>query len=56
VLLSPCITAGTVTSQPYNHYSLLRSVEDNFALPHLGFAGQAGLRPFGSDLLNKPSC
>jgi phosphatidylinositol-3-phosphatase len=56
VLLSPCITAGTVTSQPYNHYSLLRSVEDNFALPHLGFAGQAGLRPFGTDILNKASC
>jgi hypothetical protein len=39
-----------VTQTPYNHYSLLRSIEDLFGLPHLGFAGQAGLTPFGSDL------
>ena len=56
VMLSPCIKAGTVTSDAYNHYSLLRSVEDNFGLPHLGFAGQAGLRPFDAKLLNKPAC
>ena len=56
VLLSPCITPGTVTSQAYNHYSLLRSVEDNFGLPHLGFAQQAGLRPFGTDVISNPSC
>jgi phosphatidylinositol-3-phosphatase len=56
VLLSNCIQPGTVSAQPYNHYSLLRSVEDNFGLPHLGYAGQAGLRPFGTDLLNEPSC
>jgi len=37
---------------PYNHYSLLRSVEDLFRLDHLGYAGQAGLVPFGSDVYN----
>jgi hypothetical protein len=56
VMLSPCIRPGTVTSTPYNHYSLLRSVEDNFGLPHLGFAGKAGLQPFGSNILNKTAC
>jgi phosphatidylinositol-3-phosphatase len=56
VMLSPCIKPGTVTTDPYNHYSLLRSVEDNFGLPHLGFAGQAGLHPFDSKILNKPRC
>jgi phosphatidylinositol-3-phosphatase len=56
VLLSPCIAPGTVTSQAYNHYSMLRSVEDNFGLPHLGFAGQAGLRPFGTDVLSNSAC
>jgi hypothetical protein len=56
VMLSPCITPGTVTTDAYNHYSLLRSVEDNFGLPHLGFAGQAGLQPFDAKLLNKPTC
>jgi hypothetical protein len=35
---------------------MLRSVEDNFGLAHLGYAGQEGLRPFGSDILNNRSC
>jgi hypothetical protein len=56
VLLSPCIKPGTVTSDAYNHYSLLRSFEDNFGLPHLGFAGQAGLQPFDSKVLSNPTC
>ncbi len=56
VVLSPCIRPGTKTDEAYNHYSLLRSVEDNFGLAHLGYAGQDGLRPFGSDVLNKPRC
>ncbi|HWH93320.1 MAG TPA: alkaline phosphatase family protein [Baekduia sp.] len=50
VLLSPFIRPGTTTSYDYNHYSALRWVEDAFALPHLGYAGAAGLRPFGSDV------
>jgi hypothetical protein len=56
VMLSPCIQPGTVTQNDYNHYSLLRSVEDNFGLPHLGYAGQTGLQPFGEDILNNPTC
>jgi phosphatidylinositol-3-phosphatase len=56
VMVSPCIRAGTVSNEPYNHYSLLRSVEDNFGLPHLGYAGQAGLKPFGEDVFNSPGC
>jgi hypothetical protein len=50
VLLSPAIAPGTTTSREYNHYSLLRSVEDLFGLPRLGYAGAAGLRAFGSDV------
>jgi hypothetical protein len=50
VLLSPFIAPGTVNDTPYNHYSLLRSVEDLFGLAHLGYAGQAGLAAFGSDV------
>ncbi len=56
VMLSPCIRPGTVSDDPYNHYSLLRSIEDNFGLPHLGYAGQAGLKPFGEDILNNTGC
>jgi phosphatidylinositol-3-phosphatase len=50
VLLAPTIAPGTTTSQDYNHYSLLRSIEDFFGLPHLGYAAAPGLRPFGSDV------
>ena len=55
VFLSPCIAPGTVTQQPYNHYTMLRSVEDLFGLSHLGYAGLSGEQPFGSDVFTR-SC
>lgn len=63
VLLSPYITPGSVSDQPYNHYSWLRSMEDLFGINqggadghgHLGYAGADGLRPFGPDVYNNPS-
>jgi hypothetical protein len=54
VLLSPFIKPGTVTTMAYNHYSLLRSIEDVFGLPPLGYAGQANLPTFGVDIYAKP--
>jgi hypothetical protein len=53
VLLSPCIAPGTVTQAPYNHYSMLRSVEDIFGLSHIGYAELPGETSFGSDVLNR---
>ncbi len=50
VLLSPMIKPGTVSTRPYNHYALLRGVEDIFGLPHLGFAAQRGLKRFDTDV------
>jgi hypothetical protein len=50
VLLSPYIKPGGVNNTPYNHYAMLRSVEDIFGLSHLALAGQAGLKPFGNDV------
>lgn len=50
VLLSPYIRPGTVSYVPYNHYSMLRSIEDLFELKHLGYAGQNGLVSFGPDV------
>ena len=52
VVLSPFITPGTVSDTPYNHYSLLRWIEDTFGLdPHLGIrAGDTAVRAFGSDV------
>ncbi len=53
VLLSPFIRPGTVSTVPYNHYSLLRSVEDIFDLGHLGYAAEPALQPFGADIFNR---
>jgi phosphatidylinositol-3-phosphatase len=50
VLLSPYITPGSATTTAYNHYSLLRSIEDLFGLGHLGYAAADGLQPFGDDI------
>jgi hypothetical protein len=50
VVLSPFVSPGTVTDQPYNHYALLRTMEDIFGLKYLGYAGQKGLVAFGRDV------
>ena len=52
VLLSPCITPGTVSQTPYNHYTMLGSVENLFGLSHLGYAGLPGETYFGPDIFN----
>ena len=52
VILSPFTKPGSVNDQPYNHYALLRSIEDLFGLAHLGYAGAGGLKPFGADVFN----
>jgi hypothetical protein len=56
VLLSPYIKPGTVNATPYNHFSLLRSIEDMFGLDHLGYAARPDLKSFGSDVFNGPRC
>ncbi|HVT76241.1 MAG TPA: alkaline phosphatase family protein [Acidimicrobiales bacterium] len=55
VVLSPFTAGGTVSNIAYNHYSLLRSLEDVFGLGHLGFAAADGLVPFGADIYNTPA-
>ena len=50
VVLSQFTAPGSVNDTPYNHYSLLRSVEDLFGVGHLGYAAQSGLKAFGSDV------
>jgi phosphatidylinositol-3-phosphatase len=52
VALSPFIRPGTVSTMPYNHYALLRTIEDLFGVGHLGYAGQPDLRPFGADVFS----
>jgi hypothetical protein len=54
VLLSPFIKAGTVVDTGYNHYSLLKSLEDRFGIPeYLGYADDPNLVTFGSDVFNQ---
>lgn len=50
VMLSQFIKPGTTSTQGYNHYSLLRSVEDIFGLAYLGNAGASGQASFGADV------
>jgi len=50
VMISKFIKPGTVSTVQYNHYSMLKSIEDIFQLGHLGYAGQTGLVGFGNDI------
>lgn len=53
LVISPFVTPGASVATPYNHYSLLRSIEDVFGLSHLGFAGADGLAALGPGLLTR---
>lgn len=50
VLLSPFIKPGTISNVRYNHYALLKSIDQIFGLPLLGYAKRPGLSAFGSDV------
>ena len=50
VAVSPFIRPGSWNSTPYNHYSLLCSIEELFGLSKLGYAGQPGTQCFGTDV------
>ncbi len=53
VVLSRWIAPNTMSDTSYNHYGLLRTIEDLFALPYLGYAGDAGVHSFGRDVFTK---
>jgi phosphatidylinositol-3-phosphatase len=53
IVLSKYVTPGTTTATPYNHYSLLRTIEDLFGLGHLGYAERS--TGFGADVFNAPA-
>ena len=55
LVLSPFTKGGTWSTTPYNHYSLLASIEDTFGLSYLGYAGAPGLNRFGLDVYNASS-
>lgn len=52
IVLSKFVKPGTVSTVPYNHYSLLRTVETIFGLPYLGYAAEQELHVFGADVFS----
>lgn len=56
LLLSPFVTAGTTNeSGYYNHFALLRSIEELFDLPPIGYAANPALTVFDSTVYNLSS-
>ena len=54
-MVSPFVTPRTWNDTPYNHYSLLRTVEDLFGLGRLGNARAKGVEAFGSNVFDRAS-
>jgi phosphatidylinositol-3-phosphatase len=53
LLLSQFVKPGTVnTTESYDHFSLLRSIEDLFSLDHLGYAADPALPAFDTVVYN----
>jgi hypothetical protein len=50
--ISRYVRANTWSTTPYNHYSLLGSIEEIFGLRKLGYARAAGVETFGLDVYN----
>jgi hypothetical protein len=53
LVLSKYTAPNTWNDTPYNHYSLLASIENLFGLPHIGYAATPGLATFGLDVFNR---
>jgi hypothetical protein len=55
LLLSPYVKGGVITQEQYDHFSLLRTIEDLFELKHLGYAAAAKAKSLEPSLfLAKP--
>jgi hypothetical protein len=55
LLLSPFISRASTSQQPYNHLSLLRTIEDLFGLSHLGYAALPAVKPLEASLFSASS-
>ncbi len=53
LLLSKYVKAHTFDQEPFNHFSLLRTVEDLFGLAHLGYAGARGVASFDATVFSR---
>ncbi len=52
LLLSPYVKPATTNQEPFNDFSLLRTVENLFGLGHLGYASLSKLEAFGAAVFN----
>lgn len=50
LLLSPYVKGGTTSQELYNHFSLLRTIEDLFGLQHLGYAALPAVKSFQASM------
>ncbi|HLW70730.1 MAG TPA: alkaline phosphatase family protein [Candidatus Binataceae bacterium] len=54
VILSRYVKPGSRNDTEYNHYALLRGLEDLFGLDHLGYAQDSGLNSFDGVFNQRP--
>ena len=54
VAISRYIKPGTISMLPYNHYATLRTIEDVFGLPYIGYSQQTTLTDYGPDIFTNP--
>jgi hypothetical protein len=52
VVISRWVKPGSTNTHPYNHYSLLATLEDIFGVGRVGYAADPAVEPFGSDVFN----
>ncbi len=45
LLISPYVKGSTTSQEPFNHFSLLRTIEDMFGLAHIGYAALPAVKP-----------
>jgi hypothetical protein len=50
LMLSPFVKGGEINQEPYDDFSLLRTIEDLFKLKHLGYAAAAHVNSFEPSL------
>ena len=53
LLISPFVRAASTSQEAYDHFSLLRTIEDIFKLRHLGYAALSGVKPLAPSLFTK---
>jgi hypothetical protein len=53
LLLSPYVKPHSFDQEPFNHFSLLRTIEDLFGLSHLGYAGLTGVQSFDASVFSR---